>query len=560
MTRPWRTRPIAVAAAFVTAAVLAGCGSSGSSPGGTSAGPTGLITVATGQSTPWVADFNPYSPGFQDPTNGAILENLMFFDTVQSGNTQPWLATGYTWGSGGTSITFNLRKNVKWNDGKPFTSADVVFTFSLEKSNVALNPYGLPIASATASGPDSVTISFTKSVYTDLYYIAGKTDILPQHVWSTVTNPATWLNSHPVGTGAFMVSKVTPQVTELTANPHYYFPGLPKIKTVRYLTYSGNDTMDTAIQAGSIDWSGAFISNINKTYLAKNPKYALVDIPLAVVFLIPNMKTGPTTSLPVRKAISAAIDRSYISQSVYNGYAPATDPEALILPNFSSVQDPSLASDAFAAGASPAQAKSILQAAGYKLGSNGIFNDPSGKPLNITVKVVSAYTDYLSILQILQPELKAAGINLIVDGEAYSAWSNDQDTGSFQLLLSNSGYTPSPYSYYYNLIDSGVTRPIGTSETAGNFGRYSDPTVDSLFNTIAGTTDPAAQNQAFYQIEHVFQQQLPDIPLFQAQDEIEFNGNHVTGYPTKSNPYAAPAIWLQPDDGWVMARLAPASG
>jgi peptide/nickel transport system substrate-binding protein len=51
---------------------------------------------------------------------------------------------------------------------------------------------------------------------------------------------------------------------------------------------------------------------------------------------------------------------------------------------------------------------------------------------------------------------------------------------------------------------------------------------------------------------------MPLIPLFNAQNEQEFNGNHVTGYPTKENPYAGAAIWLAPDSGWVAARIEPA--
>jgi peptide/nickel transport system substrate-binding protein len=161
-------------------------------------------------------------------------------------------------------------------------------------------------------------------------------------------------------------------------------------------------------------------------------------------------------------------------------------------------------------------------------------------------------------VQILQPELKAAGINLTVTAEAYSVWASDQDTGNFQLLLSSAGYTPNPYSFYYNLIDSGVTRPLGTSEVIGNFGRYSNSQVDSLLNSIASTTNTATQNQAFYKIESIFAAQLPDIPLMEAQDEIEFNSSQVSGWPTSSSPWAAPAIWLSPDDGWVADRLTPA--
>jgi peptide/nickel transport system substrate-binding protein len=554
----------AAAAAVAAAVVLAACGSGGS--GGSSASgkggassASGLVTGSFGSGATFTADFNPYSPSAQDPTFGMIYEPLMFFDTAQAGTVQPWLASSYAWGAGGTSITFQLRHGVKWNDGQPFTSADVAYTFNLEKSNQALDNYGLPIASATASGPYTVTIKFTKPVYTDLYYIAGKVSMLPQHIWSKIKNPATYTDPNPVGTGAYTVTKVTPQVLELTANPHYYLAGLPKVKNYEFLTYSSNTTYDAALESGQLSWGGGFVPNINKTYLAKNSKFALVDFPLAVDYLIPNMAKGPTTSLAVRQAISAAIDRNYISQSVYNGYAPPTNPEGLLLPNFKNVASPQTASDKFG-GAAPAQSKQILQAAGYKLGSNGIFRTPGGQPLNLDVKVVSGYTDYLSILQILQPELKAAGINLQITAEAYSVWATDQDTGNFQLLLSNAGYTPVPYSFYYNLLDSAVTKPVGTSEAVGDYGRYKNPQVDNLLSTIAATTNTATQNKAFYQIESIFKAQLPDIPLMEAQDEIEFNGSQVSGWPTASNPWAAPAIWLSPDDGWVAARLSPAAG
>jgi peptide/nickel transport system substrate-binding protein len=348
-------------------------------------------------------------------------------------------------------------------------------------------------------------------------------------------------------------------VLVVTANPHYYLPGLPKIKTYEFPVYTSNNTADSAIQSGQIDWSGGFIPNINQTYLAKDPQYHLVNIPLAEDYLIPNMAKGPTTSLAVRQAISAALDRSYLSQSVYNGYGPPTNPAALLMPNFQSVASPQTVSDQKAGfgGANPAKSKQILQAAGYKLGGNGILTAPGGQPLTLTAKVVSGWTDYISLLQIMQQELKTAGIGLSITQEAYSVWLTDQDTGNFQLLMGNGGYTPSPYSYYYNMLDSAVTRPLGTAETIGNFGRYHNPTVDGLLQQIGTSSDPAGQTQAFAQIEAIVKQQLPVIPLMEAQDEVEFNGHHVTGFPTPSNAWAGAAPWLNPDCGWLAARLAP---
>jgi len=544
-SRPWRVRAMAAGAAFLAAGALAACGGSNSSAtsSSTSSGPTGVLTVATG-ATSYPDDFNLYSPNSEDPTNGMIYEPLFFYNTAKAGDIKPWLGTSYQWSTDGKTLTVQLRHNVKWTDGKPFTSADVIFTFDQALHSTALNKFGLPLASVSANGAYGVTITFTKPAFTDAYYALGRVEILPQHIWKSVTNPATWLNQHPIGTGAYTVSKYTPQVFELTANPHYYMPGLPHFKTVRFLAFSGNTTLDAAVEAGQLDWTGAFIPNIKKTYLAKDPKFVVSDIPLATTFLVPNMASGPTTKLAVRQAISAALNRGYISDTVYNGYAPATNPEALIRPNFDSVLDPSLSGAAFGSPGA-AKAKSILTHAGVTT------------PLNLTVKMVAGYTDYLSDLQIIQQELKPAGINLTIDQEAYTSFISDQDNGNFQLLIDSFGYTPDPWSYYYSLLDSTIAPAIGQADTVGNFGRYRNPQVDSLLSQIGGTTSTTVQNPAFYKIENIFIKDMPLIPLWESQNEIEFNGHHVGNIPTVSNAYGAPAVYIQPDIGWISSRLIP---
>lgn len=548
-SRPWRMRAIAAGAALVTLGMAAGCGSSGGSGGGgggSSSGPHGLLTVATG-ATAYPDDFNLYSPNAEDATNGMVYEPLFFYDTAKAGDIKPWLGSSYAWSNGGKTLTVKLRHNVRWTDGKPFTSADVAFTFGQALHSTALNKFGLPLASVSADGTYGVTIGFTKPAYTDAYYALGRVEMLPQHIWQSVKNPATWLNQHPVGTGAYTLSKFSPQAFEMTANPHYYMPGLPHFKTVRFLAYSGNETLDAAAESGQLDWSGAFIPNIKRTYLAKDPKFVVSDIPLATTFLVPNLVSGPSAKLALRQAISAAINRTSISNTVYNGYAPASNPEALIKPNFNSVLDPSLASASFPAP-NVATAKNILSKAGITT------------PVSITVKMVAGYTDYLSDLQIMQQELKPAGIDLTIDQEAYTKFISDQDNGDFQFLLDSFGYTPDPWSYYYTILDSTIAPPIGKADTVGNFGRYHNPQVDSLLAQIAGTTDASVQKPAFYKIEHIFTSQMPLIPLWESQDEIEFNGHFVSNIPTVSNPYGAPAVYIQPDMGWIASHLVPVQG
>jgi peptide/nickel transport system substrate-binding protein len=280
------------------------------------------------------------------------------------------------------------------------------------------------------------------------------------------------------------------------------------------------------------------------------------DIPLSIAYLVPNMHSGITTQLAVRRAISDAMNRQYISKVVYNGYANPTNPASVLTPNFSEVYSPALKHDKFTY--STAAAKSVLEKAGWKMGSNGIFAK-NGKELTVTCKVVSGYTDYQQDLAIIQQQERAAGINFQVDAESYAAFTSDQDTGNFQLLIDNFGYTPSPYVFFNNLLNGNDIPPAGQTDTVGDYGRYNNQAVDSLLAKIGQAKNAAGAKSDFYQIEKIFSQNLPLIPLFDQQDEQEFNGNKVTGEPTLHNPYAAPAVYIAPDLGWVAMHLAPKS-
>lgn len=194
-SRPWRVRGVAAGATIVAVGLLAACGgSSGSGSGSSSSGPTGVLTVATG-ATAYPDDFNLYSPNAEDATNGMIYEPLFFYNTAEAGDIKPWLGTSYAWSAGGKTLTVQLRHNVKWSDGKPFTSKDVVFTFDQALHSTAMNKFGLPLAGVSADGAYGVTITFTQPAYTDAYYALGRVEILPEHIWQSVKNPTTFLNT-----------------------------------------------------------------------------------------------------------------------------------------------------------------------------------------------------------------------------------------------------------------------------------------------------------------------------------------------------------------------------
>jgi peptide/nickel transport system substrate-binding protein len=538
-------------------ALLASAGLVALTAGASSAAKTGggVLTLGWGNyGNSFTNNFNPFSATSTTLGEGAIYEPLWYFDPADGSVTAPWLATAYAWSNGGKKLTFTLQKGVSWNDGTPFTSADVAFTFNLLKKDKTLNTYSLPIQSAVAEGSSKVAINFTTEAYADITYIAGDTYIVPQHIWSKVANPSTFVDKNPVGTGAYEVASATPQAITLTANKKYYMPGLPKIPKVEALYYSSNATLQPAIESGAIDWGGSFISNIKRAYEALNPKFVVENLPAAMANIIPNMVKGPMTDLAVRKAFSDAINRYTLDQDVYDGVLPMVSSTGLVTPLFSNVLNPAyapLANKRSAAGANVAAAKAALTADGYTY--SGGRAEKGGSPLTINVLVPDGWSDYQQALAAMVPEEAAAGITMnVVDPAQATALADltQPSAGTWDAAIFYFGFTTSPYVYLNEMVGP-VTPSIG------NQGGFSNATVNADLAAIAKMpveTSPAAKKR-FYQIEQIVSSNVARIPLWVQQGDAEFNANNVKNFPTPQNPYGESASGIYPSAGWVMSRI-----
>src|SRR5437764_12406492 len=163
--------------------------------------------VMTGSGDPaFTKNFNPYtSTGL--PTGafvkGAFYEGLTV--SPEGGKpTLPWLARSWKWSNGNKTLTLNLAKGVKWSDGKPLTSTDVVHSLTAGKQNKVMDTIGYTrtdtnIASIKAKGNYGVVINLKTA---DSQFIAANLNlafVVPRHIWSHVADPATFTNSNPVG-------------------------------------------------------------------------------------------------------------------------------------------------------------------------------------------------------------------------------------------------------------------------------------------------------------------------------------------------------------------------
>jgi peptide/nickel transport system substrate-binding protein len=213
----------------------------------------------------WTGNYSPFTPNVSGESIGIIYEPLVFIN-VLNGKYTPWLATSYSWANGNKTLTFNLRHGVTWTDGKPFTAADVAFTFNLMKKfpGADVNAVWTVLKSVTAQGTDKVVMTFKQQAVPYFYYIADQDGIVSQHIWSKVKNPVTYVDKNPIGTGPFTVSpSSSPQTITYLRNPHYWQTGKPYLDKVLYPAFTSNPPANLQLAEGKADWGGQFIPNID---------------------------------------------------------------------------------------------------------------------------------------------------------------------------------------------------------------------------------------------------------------------------------------------------------
>jgi peptide/nickel transport system substrate-binding protein len=533
-------RLLAVGAAAVLAGGLAACSSASSSSSASSGSNTSNTTGKTlvMESSPETAitqAFNPFvttGAAWGMGATGLIYEPLIQFNLAAPPQNYPWLATSYAWSNGGKTITFTIRQGVKWNNGTPFTPADVAFTFNLMKSNASVNLNGLKITSVSTSG-NTVTLNFPTGQYANLQSIAG-TAIVPQAIWSKVGNPATFADPNPVGTGPYKLGTFTPQGFTLVQNPGYWQASSVKVPKVYFPVYASNTGALSALFTGQIDWTGNYIPGLQKNFVDTSPStHHYWEAAGGDESLEPNLTKWPTNQLAVRQAMSLAVSRTVLGAEGEAGLeSPITNATGLTLPTFSAWSAP-VANMTMSATGNAAAAKKLLENAGYTLGSNGFFSK-GGKPVAITIISPSAYTDMSEVDSIAAQELKAAGIDATFQGISVNAWSADVADGDFSVTehWSNGGITP--YNMYEGWLDSSLA---SGSAATGDYERLNDPAINADLATLAGAQTVSQQTAALVPIEKYVAANLPIIPLTTAAEWFEYNSQNYTGWPTQSNPY-----------------------
>jgi peptide/nickel transport system substrate-binding protein len=523
------------------------------------------LVVTGAADSAFVRNFNPFGSPL-DFTWGGIYEPLVVVTSAGGGHQYQWLASALAWSKDRKTLTLTVRHGVKWSDGEPLTSRDVLYTLTAGRQDKDMDQIGLTrpgneVASINLIGADRVAIhlkardsTFVSSV------LANNLRVVPQHVFAHVRHVSAWTNPHPVGSGPFaVVERFGNQSYVLARNPHYWLKGAPDIPCIERVLGSSGDSALLQMVNGDVDLTNNFVPNAQEAYVSHDPEHYHYFYPatsLPVGLYLDDTKY-PFSLVAFRKAISLAVDRDMLSRLAEHGYAPPVDAIGInrIWNNW---MDPTSAVEAKRlATHSPAEARRTLVAAGFTYRA-GILLDPRGQRVTIKAKVIASWTDWVTAWRIIARNLGTVGIAVDVKlVPTWGDWQPDAFSTRVATLLWNN-FAPTPYAFFQQHFDRAAFVPSGKDAgLTGNWEHFQSAQGTRLLTALRNTLDPGEQRRLTAELQRLWLKTLPFVPLFAAPEWSTYSTKHFTGFPSEADPYLEPSFFTS-DYVVALARIRPA--
>src|SRR5579875_108526 len=433
----------------------------------------------------------------------------------------------------GTTLTYHLRRGVRWSDGAPFDASDVLYSVAVAKDS--RNTLFVPdpwrhVADVAARGKHTVLFRLDKpfAPFIVWYFGAGSPScVLPRHVLgpSTLINTAAY-NGLPVGVGPFRFSAYhRGSAVEMEANP-YYWRGRPKLERVVYKLIPNQNTLLTQLRTGEIDlWQAISgpLTAVAKGLAGKRSSTWLSNFMSAIYF---NTSHKPVSDPRVRRALRLATDRRTIFDKVMlrNGVMtesliPVVNPDHLAIPL--SKYDPGAAAR-------------LLDSAGWRLGPGGV-RTKNGAPLALDLAIPSGYEPSEVFADLLRENWGKIGVRVTIHvwptAQFFTTYANGGviETGKFDVALLSQG-VPLLFADIGGAYTCASIAPHGA-----NFVRYCDPKVDALNERYVQTYDPRKRKAIAAQMQRLVDEDCPMIEIYERAFVSVYDAR-LTGY--APNPYS----------------------
>jgi peptide/nickel transport system substrate-binding protein len=434
-----------------------------------------------------------------------IFSSLLRFPEKGFPTPEGDLAEKWTVSPDGKRLTFTLVRNAKWHDGKPFTAADVKFTF--EQVLPKLNPNRAIFEMITKiDTPDSYTVVMERSQpFVMFYFDIFNAGIVPKHIYEgtdVAKNPA---NLRPIGTGPFKFKEwVKGSHIELVRFDDYFKPGRPYLDRVVFKFVPDVGAAIAALEKGEIDYVPRWVplGDVARLKARQGIEVSTVGgIALAQTrWMTFNVRDPLLKDARARQAIAHSIDTAAVTRIATGGQFAVA--ESFLWKQFPEF-DPRFST--------AARFKRDLGKAQQLFDGAGMTAGAGGQRAKLELLTHSGVADLDKTVEVIRDQLREVGVEVVVKRVERALAFDLAKDGKFHLYIhSNWTAGPDPVAGLQRFF---LTQNIG--KPIGNSGGYSNKEVDELTARALGEANPSAKKDLVARLQEIFLRDLPALPLQQ---------------------------------------------
>jgi peptide/nickel transport system substrate-binding protein len=428
-------------------------------------------------------------------------------------NIAPSMAESWTFSPDCLDLTFKLRRDVKWHDGRAFTADDVHFTYETMINPKTPAPFKegfLLVKDEQVDDPYTVRVTYAKPYARAVE--TWSTYVLPKHLLQSFAAAGTLRespqNSRPVGTGPYLFQEwKAGEKVVLVANPDYY-EGRPYLSRIVYRVIPSQATIFLELKAKGVDYVGSLtgIQYARQTeYPAFRKAYHKFRYPgSGYTFVGFNLKDPRFADARVRQAFAHAINKQELIDGVRLGLA--REANGPIRPGTWAYTD-----DVKRYAYDPARAKVLLAEAGWKdRDGDGLVEDREGKPFTLTIRTNQGNDERKKIAELMQQRLKDVGIQADIQLIEWAAFIKEfVKPRRFEVVVLGMGSGTDPDQFV--VWHSSQRGPDQMNRTG-----YANPEVDRLLELGRGSCVQKDRVRYYHRIQQILAEDLPMIFLYTA--------------------------------------------
>lgn len=543
-----------------------------------------VFRTLSGWDMPPAYNGNPFAPGGVGGAGDYIFGRLFNYRVI-SRTFDPWLATDYQETPEGLIV--HLRKDLKWEDGIPFTSKDVFTTFYIGGAINTWKEVWQYVKEIET--PDDYTVVFkwedNKSILSTIF-IMDKKIVAPYHLYASWLEDAInivkarkeiWKKAaagedvsalqevlsqkvaefgkslkaykpeKPVGIGPFKLQTVTPDEMVLVKREDTPWAEKLMIDEIRAARYTTNELAWAQFMAGQVDLEKPGTPpDVVAALISANPKLRHIPVPDFSTFcLAMNLRKYPFSEKAFRQALAYIIDRDEVREIALHYGATVKYPCGLLPSIFKTWITPEVEKKLNEYSVNHAKAEELLKSLGMYRGNDGLWRTSDGKVLQFEIVARQGYTDWVIAADVISKQLTNFGIQTNVRIVEGAIFGNVLRSGDFDMTIEFGVFEKfHPVQGFDRLYSpSGWIAVITGVDPKGKGPNGED--LDKLVEALYVAEDKSQQKELVQKLALATNEELPVIEFLEKQAQFfVLDGVRVTGWPEYTKSPDDPYVWL----------------